>query len=248
MNRILFPLATASILAIGCGRAALTPEAAAPAVAAAPTREAREAETLAKAEAAAETAAAKEAPAPAARMPGDYVVYRFSGTFRKTPLKLTQKVIERRGAILTIDLIAEDGETKEELRVKIDEASATRNDVVAVARLVDGAEKPATIDAYEKLMARTALAADQNEEFLGTEETLVDVGGAALPVHKTKYRVRIGKRRATLSTLESASFPWGDVGGEIKAANGKVLYRAEVLETGRDEGVKGPAVADSASP
>ena len=75
-------------------------------------------------------------------------------------------------------------------------------------------EKATDLDAYESLMARTALAADQNEALVGTEEVSVDVGGASVSAKQTTYRVRVGKRRATMRTLESASFAWGDVDGD----------------------------------
>ena len=48
-------------------------------------------------------------------------------------------------------------------------------------------------------------------------------------------RFCFGKREATLSTIESPAFAWGDVGGEIVTAKGKVLYRAEVIDAGHDD-------------
>jgi hypothetical protein len=45
----------------------------------------------------------------------------------------------------------------------------------------------------------------------------------------------VGKKQATMSTLESSTFVWGDVGGEIKTDKGKVLYKAEVVEAGHDD-------------
>jgi hypothetical protein len=250
MNRILLTLATASLFVVGCGKAALDQEALSPTpalTAKADAKEAKPAEEAAKADAdkadvgAAEALAA--APAHAARMPGDFVVYRFSGSFRKTPLTLSEKVIARNGSIVTIDLSLKDGDNKEELRVKIDEASPSHNEVVSVARLEGGKEKPATLEAYEKLMTRTTLSADQNEALVGTEDVTVDVGGAAVAAKRTTYRVRVGKKQATLRTLESAAFAWGDVGGEITAANGKVLYKAEVIEAGHGDAAKAAAMA-----
>ncbi len=142
----------------------------------------------------------------------------------------------RKGHVLTIDFTTNDGDDRQELRVRIDEASATHNEVLSVARLAHGVEKPAGVEAYEAMMARTALAADSNDALLGAEEVTVEVGGAALAAKKTTYRVRVGKREATLSTIESPAFAWGDVGGEIVTAKGKVLYRAEVVEAGHDDG------------
>jgi hypothetical protein len=248
MNRILFPLAMASILATGCAQAPLSAKTAASSLAkTATTRE------LVKADERAATQEPSEAPSKqdtspadqAARKPGDFVVYRFSGSFRKTPLTLTQRVIERSGSILTLDVTTEAGNVKRELRVKINDAADAKNEVLSVARLEGGVEKPASLDAYDALMAEATLAADQNEAFLGTEDVLVDIGGAPLPCHKASYRVRVGKKQATLNTLSSDGFAWGDIGGEITAAGGKLLYRAEVVDAGHTAPANGNAVANS---
>lgn len=237
MTRILLALAAASVFTVGCGKAALDHQATAPAVVLEALAQA-EAAPLggpAKAEVAADAEAAlSAAPAAHARMPGDFVVYRFSGAVRKTPLTLTEKVVAREGALVTLDLVLKDGASSEALRVKLDEASPSRHEIVSVARLEGGLEKPATVEAYEALMLRTTLTADQNESLVGTEDVTVDVGGAQVPAKRTTYRVRVGKQQATLSTLESTVFVWGDVGGEIIGARGKVLYKAEVIEAGRD--------------
>lgn len=240
MNRTLLTLAMASLLATGCARANLAPVAASPASAAeAPAL----AETTEKA--ALESTAdvkATEAETTGARRAGDFIVYRFTGTFRKAPLTLTERVIERRGAMLTVEITADEGESKRQLRVKFNEASAVKNDVVAVSVVENGEEKTVGIEAYEALLAETSLAADENEAMLGAEDVMLDVGGAPLPVRKTTYRVRVGKKTATLRTVESEGFAWGDLGGEITAANGKVLYRAEVIELGHVD-AKGVATA-----
>jgi hypothetical protein len=244
MNRTLLTFAMASLLATGCARANLAPTAATPAserTAKAPAKAAGETAEKAAPEPAA-SASASDAETPFARTAGDFIVYRFTGSFRKAPLTLTERVIERRGAMLTVDITAEEGETKRQLRVKINEASAVKNDVVAVSVIENGAEKPAGIEAYEALLAETSLAADENEAMLGAEDAMLDLGGAPLPVRKTSYRVRVGKKQATLRTVESEGFAWGDLGGEITAGNGKVLYRAEVVELGHSD-AKGVATA-----
>ena len=241
MNRTLLTLAMASLLATGCAGVSLAPTAATPASARAETPAAATEETTATTAPAAD-ATASEAETTGARRAGDFIVYRFTGSFRKTPLTLTERVVERRGAMLTVDITAEEGESKRQLRVKINEASAVKNDVVAVSVIEGGAEKAAGIEAYEALLADTSLAADENEAMLGAEDAMLDVGGAPLPVRKTSYRVRVGKKSATLRTVESEGFAWGDLGGEITAGNGKVLYRAEVVELGHTD-AKGVATA-----
>lgn len=257
MNSTLLSVALISTLALGCGKpamkAAMAPtEKPAAAVMgstaektaeiddqgppfSAPPAPAKAEEAPSKGEVASAAKPAIQAPA---RMPGDFVVHKFSGSFRDTPITLTQRVNARDGNTLVIDITFEEGETKQILRVRMDDSPEKRGDVISVATLDGAREKPASISLYENLMARTALAADENEEVLGSEAVTVDVGGAALAANKTTYRVRIGKREGTLRTIQSDGFAWGDLGGEITSQNGKVLYKAELIEAGHGDAPK----------
>jgi len=267
MKRTLLTLAIASILATGCGHAAIATRAAESSVPRPSNVTAKadvkvDALAPAKDESGARDESAKTAPegekpvekakddapkaVPAnARKPGDFVVYRFSGSFRKEPLTIAQRVIDRQGSILTVDITAESGDDKRELRVRLNDAADAKNEVVSVARIVGGVERPASPAAYDKLMAEAMLAADQNEAFLGAEDVVIDVNGTLIPCHKASYRVRVGKKAATLSTLSSDGFVWGDIGGDITTTSGKVLFRAEVVEAGHAEAGKGATVAKS---
>ena len=60
----------------------------------------------------------------AARKPGDFVVYRFSGTFRKEPVVLTQRVVAREGSVVVIDATLEEGTKKQTLRLRMNDAGA----------------------------------------------------------------------------------------------------------------------------
>lgn len=186
-----------------------------------------------------------EAATTPARAPGDFIVYKFSGSFRKAPTTLTERVIAREGDVVTIDMTLDDASGKRTLRVKMSDAPATRGDVASVARLEDGQEIATGLVAYDTFLAATMLAADANDETLASEDVTVDVGGAALAGKRTTYRVRIGTQAAMMSTVESSSFAWGDLGGEIKAKNGKVLYRAEIVEVGHTASAPTTTVANS---
>ena len=166
---------------------------------------------------------------------GDYVVYRFSGSFRNgaaSPLVLTQRVLGRDGGVLALEIVLEDGAKQETLRIRKDATPGSAEEVFDVTRVEAGIARSATVEAYAALMAKTVLAADENEAELGAEETSVRLGGKTLRCRKTSYRVRVGKHEATMSTVESEAFPWGDVGGEITTADGHVLYRVEVVDAG----------------
>ncbi|WP_437935408.1 hypothetical protein [Sorangium sp. So ce341] len=250
MNRPLLFAALTSLLAAGCGawigtnaRAGRPQDAAAKAA----DQAEREAPERAKGKADASAPAAEEAPP--ARAPGDYVAYRFSGSFRKTPLLLTQRVVAREGDVLVVDVTLEDGKETEALRVRMSDAPSRRGEILGAAWIDGGAERPATLAAYDAMMAKTALAADENEEVLGTEAVNVEVGGGAIACQKTSFRVRIGRTKATMRTLQSDDFAWGDVGGEITAEDGRVLYRAELVDRGHaDARPSAPAAAAGAEP
>jgi hypothetical protein len=238
MNRILLS-ALVSMLAVGCGKAAVQTHAAVPAKAA-PAVEERLA-----------TAAPSEAPAKNAdrsREVGDYVVYRFSGSFQKAPITLTERVVARDKDALVLDVILDDGQKKHELRVRTSEAAATRGEILSVERIEKGNLVPMDAADYEALMAKTMLIADSNEAELGSEEITVALGDVKIPAKQTSFRVKVGGKDATMRTVVSEKFPWGDVAGEI-AADGDVLYRAEIVTVGHQieepKPTKTPVVAKS---
>jgi hypothetical protein len=257
MNSTLLRVALLSTFALGCsGTAALTRAEAPTKVSAAAASSKASVKDAASAESgAAEKKSAAATPAlrpiepddAGARQPGDFIVHKFSGSFREDPITLTQRVLAREGNILIIDMTLDEGGSKQSLRVQMDDSPERRGEVLSVARLTQGGEEPATVEAYEALMAKTAVAADQNEAVLGSEAVTVDVAGAPVACQKTSYRVRIGKRQATLRTVQSDRFAWGDIGGEITSESGDVVYRAELVESGRGEAPKpaGPQVARS---
>ena len=171
------------------------------------------------------------------------MVYRFTGSFHKTAATITQKVIARDGDLFTLDVTYDDGKTKDAIRARMKGDAPMHAEVVSVARLVRGVEQPASAALYEEIFARVALVADQNEAQLGSETVKVDVAGhGALACERATYRVKVGKQTATMRTLANAAFVWGDVGAEITAEGGKVIYKAEVVDAGH-ESAKASAIA-----
>jgi hypothetical protein len=165
--------------------------------------------------------------------PGDYVVYRFSGRFYKSPLLLTQRAVEVSDTTMVVDLSFDDGKHKTNVRAHYTHAPGAAHELLKASRIdAAGAEQPMTIAEFDALMARTALAADDNEGSIGSEPVTVSVGGRDVACTQTRYRVVVGKRTATMRTLSSDSFPWGDLGGDIVSDDGRVLYRAEVVDAG----------------
>jgi len=119
------------------------------------------------------------------------------------------------------------------VRASYTHAPGAAHELVSAQRL-DGASaaKPMSSAELDALMAKTVLAADDNQGSTGTERAKVSVGGQDIACTRTSYRVTVGKQAATMSTLSSDAFPWGDLGAEITTDKGNVLYRAEVVDLG----------------
>lgn len=164
------------------------------------------------------------------RQIGDYVTFTFSGSYRKTPLVLTQRVVDKTAASIVIEYVFSDKKAKETLRVTTD---LKTNDVLAVARVAaDGAAVDVERAVFEAKMAETVAVADENEALVTEEPAKLSVAGAEIDATRAVYKVRIGKKAATLKTLASEGFAWGDLGGEIVTADGKVFYKAELVDAG----------------
>jgi len=84
-------------------------------------------------------------------------------------------------------------------------------------------------------MSGTAFAADENEGEIDSGSAKLDVRGRAVDCTETRFKVKVRGKEATMRTLELVNSPWGEVAAEIKTTEGKVLYRADVVDVGHDE-------------
>jgi len=216
MKRLLI-LASLSTFAIGCGSSAMVPRV-----------------TTARADVT-EEKIATELPAPdaedaltSARRIGDYVVYRFSGSFRDAPVEVTHRVVDRRGDMLVIDVTIEDRGAQQRLRMRVTDSG----DLLSVARWEGDVLRPFGVPAFESMMSELTLAADENLGLIEERRGELEIGGAPVDATVARYRVRVGAHDAVMVTKSAPGFAWGDVGGEIRASSGKVLYKAEIVESG----------------
>lgn len=183
-------------------------------------------------------AVAKKAPAPekkaaepSARRVGDFAVHMISGSFRKQPALLTERVIGDEYGSWIIEYTIEDTQGANTLRVWMDQDT---DQIEKVSRVVDGAEKPATIADYEALMASASVVPDTNDGLVASSTGTCTLGPAELDCETKSYRVLIGEREANLGVTQSASVPGIDLSGEITAADGSVIYRSELVERGNE--------------
>jgi hypothetical protein len=94
-------------------------------------------------------------------------------------------------------------------------------------------QRPFGVAAYEQLMNGIILSADDNSGLVSSSETVVDIAGMPLAVTESSYRVRVGAHQALMKTMSAEDFAWGDVGGEIRTLDGQLLYKAEIIELGK---------------
>jgi hypothetical protein len=177
---------------------------------------------------------------------GDFVVYRFTGSSQKAPVTLTKRILARSGDTLEVDVILEQGKKKEKFRVKLSDAPASRDEILAAARIEPSRLVLISVDKFKDLMAKTFVIADENESLVHSEQVTATIGHDPVPARRNTYRVRLGKKHALLRSTSSPDFSWGDIEGEIVTEKGKVLYKAEIIHIGRATVVdKTPQVAAS---
>ncbi len=174
----------------------------------------------------------------AKREVGDYFVHRFSGSFSKSDLLLTEKVFAKRGSLIIIDYTLEEAGKKSQLRVTHDVDS---DRVLRVKEIKGTQELPATEAQFEAMLARTVFLPDSNDALVGTESSTCLVGQEELDCEKTRYTVTIGDQTADLTVVRSEKLDGLDVSGEIATHDGKIMYKAELIERGKGTPAAGVA-------
>jgi hypothetical protein len=162
------------------------------------------------------------------RKVGDFRVHMISGSFRKQPAMLTERVTGYAGNLWTIEYTLEEKSGVIGLRTLVDE----NGDVKRVTRLVKGVEKLGSLADFEALMASISVTPDENEGLTASTRGTCTVGPTELDCETKSYRVLIGDKEASMGITASAALPGHDLAGEITAADGTVIFRSELLEHG----------------
>jgi len=163
------------------------------------------------------------------RKVGDFQVHRFSGSYQKSPLTLTEEVIARENGLWVIDYTFEEQSGTTKLRVRFD----PRTDSVRRVSKLDGSQEHSVpLATYDKLIERTSFAADSNDGMLSSTHGTCLVGPSELDCETKSYKVAIGDKAAILNVSRSNSVPGGDVAGDIIGSDGAVIYRSELVEMG----------------
>jgi hypothetical protein len=169
---------------------------------------------------------------------GDLFVHRFSGSFAEDPLTLTEEVAAREDNAWVVDFSLTQSEKVERLRVRFDVVSG---EAVSAAHFDGKSETPAALGDYEALLARTVYAADVNDGLVSSNAQTCLVGADELDCETKTYKVWVGDRAATLSVVHSNTFADRDVSGDITTDDGKLIYRAELVEAKQGKPATGVA-------
>lgn len=162
-----------------------------------------------------------------------------SGSFRKHPALLTERVTGHDAGLWTIEYRVEDSTGVRGLRTLVD----ANGDVKRVIRLIDGTEKLGTLADYEALLATTSVIPDANDGMTASTKGTCTVGPSELDCETKSYKIWLGDEEASLGITASAAFPGHDLSGEITAADGTLIYRSELLEHGNEAESKDASVS-----
>ncbi len=173
---------------------------------------------------------------------GDYFVQRFTGSFREHPLELREEVLSRDPKVVVVAYTLDDGSHPIALNVY---RNAKTDAVEKVMKIAGNAELPASTADFEALLGQTVFTADSNEGLVDAEKSSCWVGTLQVSCEAKHYSVVVGEQMATMVVTSSSELSGRDISGEIKAEDGNILYRSELIETGHQQAK--PSVASLAT-
>lgn len=194
----------------------------------APTQSSVQSAAKASPRVAAAKVAVDDAPADPRKV-GDFTVHRFSGSYQKAPLTLTEEVVAREGGLWVIDYTFEEQSGRTAFRVRFDPRT---DSVRRVSKLEGARETSVPLATYEKMIEKASFAADSNDGLIASSRGTCLVGPSELACETKTYSVWVADRPATLNVSRSTGVVSGEVAGDITAHDGTVIYRSELLEMG----------------
>ena len=164
---------------------------------------------------------------------GDFFVHRFTGTYTKIPVVLSEEVTAKRGSLIVIEYTLEEGKRKTRLSVTHDMDTAR---ILGVRKVIGDKTEPATVAEFESMMKKTVFVPDSNDKRLASQDTTCLVAGEEVDCIETTYQVSVGEETAQLTVTTSDQFSGRDLAGEIATKDGKIIYRAELIDSGKGGG------------
>ena len=103
-----------------------------------------------------------------------------------------------------------------------------------VREVKKGEEIPSKTEAYEAMIEKTIFVPDSNDALLASERGTCLVAGQEQDCDKSRYQVSVGEQAYELSVNRSVD--GADLSGEVTGKDGKIIYKAELVESGKGGG------------
>jgi hypothetical protein len=164
----------------------------------------------------------REAP----RRVGDRLVHRYSGTYRSEALVIAEEVVAQEGDVLVVDFTVLEGDAPQKLRVRM---SVRSERVIAVSKIKEDSEHPASITDYERLMEKTAFSTERNRGLVSRRPETCLIGPAEFDCVRSEFDVQVAGKQGTLLVSRHPGLA-RDVAGEVTAVDGTIIYKADLIE------------------
>jgi hypothetical protein len=161
---------------------------------------------------------------------GDSMVQLSSHGFREKPALLRERVVAEEAGGLIMEYRLDDNDGVRVIRAHVDQ----NGEVTRILRVSGHRAEPGTLADYEALRAGAMVVRDENRGRTDRKRATCNLGPSELDCLTKTRRVRLGEGEAALEISQTAALPGRDVGAEITAADGSVIYRATLIEHGND--------------
>ena len=168
---------------------------------------------------------------------GDYVVYKYYGSYRPEPVILTEKILSRIGNKLEILVDWKSGkESRSWKQFVTDTPFNQKNNIIdKLVRIENGKETELpnkdNLDIF-KLYEGTYLMPQHSPSLVKDEKTTVTIGEDSYLCRTRVYKTKVLGRHADLTVTDSEEFKWTNVSSSYKDSKGGLIYSVEVLEHG----------------
>jgi hypothetical protein len=183
---------------------------------------------------------AKSAEGPQSRYrKGDFVHYRYSGTYTTSPVEFVEVVADQHGLVLEIEVDATRGEEHRTwLQIVTDTPYNQKNNVVDALYVVENGQKRKLKNVNNNDLYALYDWTYVVPEGIPTDlaETDVDrtIGGVTYHCRAKSGRTHLKGKAVRFEEVDCKDFLWTHAGAQfVDEESGAMVYRAEVVEVGR---------------
>jgi hypothetical protein len=168
---------------------------------------------------------------------GDYVVYKYCGSYRPEPVILTEKILSKAGNKLEILVDWKSGRENRSWKQFVTDTPYNRknNIIDRLVRIENGKETELpnkdNLDVF-KLYEGTYLMPQHAPSLVKDEKTTVAIGKDSYLCRTRVYKTKVLGRHADMTVTDSEEFKWTNVSSSYKDSRGGLIYSVEVLEHG----------------